>query len=158
MSIQRQIMFYSKTLGESGPEEAVPNLKPFQRDFTKGQTRGNTWGYQQASGKRHGKRMDKILYTGFLEYDPLRYGEQLTRGMRRLGVDLKTTVEAYRHDKTIHSLTRRGKVTTQTETHFYSLERIEELRRRGARLAKDAVRTTTTAWVSDFMVFWPQST
>ncbi|CAK4026275.1 Hypothetical predicted protein [Lecanosticta acicola] len=59
---------------ENGPEGEVPRLKPFQRDVTNGQARGNTWGYQRANGKRDGKRMDKILYTGAPKYIPLSFG------------------------------------------------------------------------------------
>ena len=56
--------------------------------------------------------MDKILYTGSLEIIPLSRGEQLARGMKRLGVGLKTTVRAYKSGIRTASFSRRGKLTT----------------------------------------------
>lgn len=79
---------------ENGPEEATPKHKPGQKDLTNGRARGNTWGYQQDDGSRRGARRDKILYTGSLQGVPLIHGQELTRGIRRLGIGLKATVKA----------------------------------------------------------------
>lgn len=138
---------------QDGPEQAIPILKPFQRDLTNGLARGNTWGYQQENGKKNrtGRRLDKMLYTGLLQCVPLTHGKQLTRGIRRLGVDLKTTVQCYRRDWEVTTLTRRGHLIEKSKTHYFSLEFVERDKPRNGFQVKldDYVRTSTTFWVSD---------
>ena len=55
-----------KYVWEDIPAPPVPVLKPFQKDFSYGKARGNTWGYQ-SEGKRERKRMDIFFYTGSIE-------------------------------------------------------------------------------------------
>lgn len=134
---------------ENGPKEDFSMPKPFKKELTNGLARGNTWGYQQPSGKRNGKRLDKILYTGSLESIPLTGVEQLTGAVRRLGVGLRTSIEAYRREFTFTIINRQGKESTKTEVKVFSPEQMEHMRQRGGKDFEDLVPTRMEAWVSD---------
>lgn len=68
-----------------------PVLKPFQKDITFGQARGNTWGYQSDKAKTR-KRLDKFLYTGSIETFGLNETQDVTGKLGRFGIGLKTKV------------------------------------------------------------------
>ncbi len=70
-------------------------LNPFKRDLTDGRGRGNTFGYQSSSAKRNGGRYDKFFYTGSLQTVTLTETEDIAGRIGRLGIGLKTEVEAW---------------------------------------------------------------
>lgn len=71
----------------------ILKLKPFQKDLTYGQATGNTRGYQ-TTGARSRNRLDKFLYTGALQTVPLHQFHDTTGSLSRIGVGLKTEVDA----------------------------------------------------------------
>jgi len=78
---------------EDTPAPPVPVLRPFQKEFSYGRARGNTWGYQSRS-KSERKRMDKFFYIGSIETVALNIEAQDVCGrVERLGIDLKTEIE-----------------------------------------------------------------
>ncbi|KAL9607937.1 MAG: hypothetical protein Q9167_007198 [Letrouitia subvulpina] len=77
---------------EEKPRPPIPQLKPFQKGFTFGKARGNTWGYQSRAAKSR-KRLDKLICTGFVDTFPLSKAQDLTRKIGRLGIGVKTKVE-----------------------------------------------------------------
>lgn len=133
---------------EDGSKGAIPVRTTNRVDVTNGLAKGYTWGYQNRTERRAGGRRDKILYTGSLEIVPLTGGEQLTRGMRRLGVGLKTTVNAYKREWQYKTLNACRKEVTFTIPSFRSLETekdppYNDLQR------DDETRVRTDYWVSD---------
>ncbi|SMR50043.1 unnamed protein product [Zymoseptoria tritici ST99CH_3D1] len=91
---------YLRDVWLDGPPEVIPKFKPGQRDFSDGLARGNTWGYQHSFKKRNGRRAERILSAGAWKAVRLCEGEQLTRGLRRLGVGAKTEVKAFKYVST----------------------------------------------------------
>lgn len=123
----------------------VPVLKPFQKDSSYCRARGNTWGYQ--SGRTSsGKRMDKFLYTGLIETVAPNETQDVAGRLGRLGIGLKTEVEAWEEKKTEVSLVR-GKLVEKPHIQYYSSDRAARLRDMG--LLKDAVPTKINIWASD---------
>lgn len=140
-----------KDAWKNGPRGANSIPKPNGKDVTNGQARGDTWGYQQANGgKQNGQRLDKFLHTHFLECVPLRQGSHLTRGIRRLGVDLKTTVTAYKQRAYWLPFLHRGQRVTFSKVgpSLHSFEAMKSIRSRGFPASK-FVKTSTQFWVSD---------
>jgi hypothetical protein len=143
--------------GEEGPEIPIPALKPFQRDLTNGLAKGYMWGYQHPNGKRRGKRMDKILYTGGLVIVPIESGEEVARGIARLGVGLRTEVQATKSESEEEFISKSGRVTVKLSVECYSIRRMEamkcaQLERQKLYggtvydLTEDMVLTTTLSW------------
>lgn len=80
-----------KDVWEDEPVPTPPVLKPFQKDVTFGQARGNTWGYQSDNAKTR-KRLDKFLYTGSIETFAVNETQDVTGNLGRFGIGLKTKV------------------------------------------------------------------
>ncbi|KAL6918446.1 hypothetical protein ACHAPO_008392 [Fusarium lateritium] len=76
----------------AGPDP--PGLRPFHKDFTYGRAIGNTWGYQSAYRpyQDYGKRLDKFLYTGFIDTFPVCESQDIIGTLGRFGIGLKTKV------------------------------------------------------------------
>lgn len=83
-----------KDVWEDVPAPPIPKLRPFQKDLTYGRARGNTYGYQ-SDKNRERKRLDKFFYTGSLETVPLSEVHDFTGKLGRLGIGLKTEVDAW---------------------------------------------------------------
>ncbi|KAH8742602.1 hypothetical protein F5883DRAFT_595720 [Diaporthe sp. PMI_573] len=132
---------------EDFPAPSIPILKPFQKDISYGRARGNTWGYQ-SNGKRERKRLDKFLYTGSMEATALNEIHEVTGNLGRLGIGLKTDVEAWEYETELCSVVR-GRVVDKLRKEYCSertmLRRLENNQFSGAR----PVRTQINAWVSD---------
>jgi tyrosyl-DNA phosphodiesterase 2 len=139
-----------KDVWEDVPAPPIPILKPFQKDLSYGQARGNTWGYQ-SNGKRERKRMDKFLYTGSIETVAI-HGIQDTIGrLGRLGIGLKTEVEAweYEYERLTRLSRRRGKYVEEPLKEYYSETSVARLRDKGLLKEGKLVRTKLNRWVSD---------
>lgn len=76
----------------------IPLPKRGQKDTSLGRARNNTWGYQSV-GSRGGKRTDKFYYTGQLKTVPLSEPTEVTGTIGRLGIGLKTNVEAWQSER-----------------------------------------------------------
>ena len=126
---------------EDVPAPPVPVLKPFQKDLSYGRARGNTWGYQ-SSGSRNRKRLDKFFYTGSIETVSLRETEDLAGRIGRIGLGLKTEVEAWEAKPTKMRIVR-GRCIEKRYTEYYSDQVAARMRH------TQMVRTKTTSWVSD---------
>ena len=83
-----------KDIWEDVPAPPIPKLRPFQKDLTYGRARGNTYGYQ-SDKNRERKRLDKFFYTGSLETVPLGEVHDVIGKLGRLGIGLKTEVDAW---------------------------------------------------------------
>ncbi|KAF4435090.1 endonuclease exonuclease phosphatase family protein [Fusarium austroafricanum] len=83
-----------KDVWEDVPAPALPDLRPFYKDFTYGRAIGNTWGYQSKGRpyQDYGSRLDKFLYTGPIETFPVGEGQDTTGRLGRFGIGLKTKV------------------------------------------------------------------
>ena len=136
-----------KDVWEDIPAAPIPILKPFQKDFSYGRARGNTWGYQSNSN-RNRKRMDKFFYTGSIETVALDEAQDVTGRLGRLGINLKTEVEAWENETTKMSLLR-GKYVEELHKQYYSEDQAARWRDRGISSAKELVCTKISTWVSD---------
>ena len=136
-----------KDVWEDVPAPSVPALKPFQKDLSYGRARGNTWGYQ-IDGLRGRKRLDKFLYTGSMETVALREPQDVTGKLGRLGIDLKTDVEAWEFETTVGS-TIRGRYVEKLHKKYRSALSIARLREWGHFPRAQPVRTKVNTWVSD---------
>lgn len=132
---------------EDVPALPVPILKPFQKDLSYGRARGNTWGYQ-SDGSRDRKRMDKFFYTGSIETVAITETQDITGRIGRLGINVKTDVEAWEHETTEWSL-RRGRYVKKPCIKYYSKDLVARFRERGIGNAENMVCKTVNAWVSD---------
>jgi hypothetical protein len=83
-----------KDVWEDVPAPPIPKLKPFQRDLTFGRAKGNTYGYQ-SDANRARQRLDKFFHSGALETIPLDEFDATTGRLSRLGLGLKTEVDAW---------------------------------------------------------------
>jgi tyrosyl-DNA phosphodiesterase 2 len=116
---------------EDAPAVSIPKLKPFQKDLTYDQARGNTWGYQstgfQSSGTqssaRSRKRLDKFLYTGALDTVPLNQFHDTTGSLSRIGVGLKTEVDAWEISRTELAFKRVDKATEKLVEKSFKMYR-----------------------------------
>jgi tyrosyl-DNA phosphodiesterase 2 len=86
-----------KDMWEDMPAPPIPVLRPFQKELSYGQARGNTWGYQ-SNGRRGRKRMDKFFYTGSIQTVAVQEAQDITGRLGRLGIGLKTEVEAWKYE------------------------------------------------------------
>ena len=137
-----------KDVWEDVPALPVPVLKPFQKDFSYGRARGNTWGYR-SNGKRERKRLDKFFYTGCIETLPLTEAQDISGRIGRLGIDLKTEVEAWEYKDTKVSVAR-GRYVEKEINKYYSEDIAAKLRHKARRSdAKGMVRKKIHSWVSD---------
>ncbi|KAI9766361.1 MAG: hypothetical protein M1840_006625 [Geoglossum simile] len=116
----------------------VPVLKPFQKDFSHGRARGNTWGYQSNS-KRERKRMDKFFYTGSIETVTLNSAQDVSGRLGRLGIDLKTEVEVWESEIVKISVVR-GKYVEKPYNHCYSEDQAVRPQYRETLSGKELVR------------------
>ncbi|KAF7511609.1 hypothetical protein GJ744_003772 [Endocarpon pusillum] len=132
---------------EDVPAPPTPVLKPFQKDFSYGQARGNTWGYQSKS-RRERKRMDKFFYTGSLETVAVHEAQDITGRLGRLGIGLKTEVGAweFEYKGLKQSPLRRGKYVEEPQKIYFSesaVAKFPDEERRGL------VHRKLNVWVSD---------
>jgi tyrosyl-DNA phosphodiesterase 2 len=134
---------------EEIPAPPIPVLKPFQKDLSYGQARGNTWGYQ-SNDKWERKRMDKFFYTGSIETVAIHVVQDITGGLGRLGIGLKTEVEAWEYEyKGLKKLSRRrGKYVEEPLKEYYSETSVAGLRDKGLLEREKLVRTKLNRWVS----------
>ena len=103
---------------EDVPAPPVPTLKPFRKDLSYGQARGNTWGYQSNRGRTR-KRLDKFLYTGSIEMVAPNEGQDVTGKLGRFGINLKTEVDAWEREyKTLSRVP--GGYVMKTGKEYYS--------------------------------------
>lgn len=109
---------------------------------TYGRSRGNTWGYQ-CKNSRNRKRMDKFFYTGLVETVALTEPQDLVGKLGRIGIALKTEVEAWEDEMTEWSFVR-GKLVQKSSKTYRSYD---QSRRLGINL--DGARTKISTWVSD---------
>lgn len=91
--------------------------------------------------------MDKFFYTGSIE-TVANTETQDNTGIGRLGIDVKTDVEAWEHETTKWSL-RRGKYVEKPCIKYYSKDLVATLRKKGVFDEKNMVCKTVNAWVSD---------
>ena len=124
---------------EDIPAPLVPVLKPFQKDMSFGQARGNTWGYQSKESSTR-KRLDKFYYTGHLETVPLSEPQDVTGKIGRIGIGCKTVVEAWQGEER-SAVFVRGKLKKKTRIEYYTA--------RQAMKRPDARCVETESWVSD---------
>lgn len=82
-----------KDIWENKPLPAIPVLRPGKKDLTYGRARGNTWSYRSVNVRRR-KRFDKSFYAGSLSTVALKEAQDVAGAFRRLGIGLKTEVEA----------------------------------------------------------------
>lgn len=137
-----------KDAWEDTPAPPVPVLRPFQKDFSYGRARGNTWGYQSQNQSER-KRMDKFFYAGSIETVALNIETQDVCGrVERLGIGLKTEVEVWEEDTTKDSLVR-GRFVKKPHKQYYSEEQAARLQYRGIMSKKELVRVKVDSWVSD---------
>jgi tyrosyl-DNA phosphodiesterase 2 len=130
---------------EDVPAPPVPVLKPFQKDTSYGRARGNTWGYQSKS--RNGKHLDKFLYTGQMETAVLEELTDVDGRLGRVGMGLKTEVEAWEGEERTTAIVR-GRLVEKERKVYYSRDSAIRLQERlGTRCNLRCVRID--AWVSD---------
>ena len=132
---------------EDVPAPPIPVLKPFQRDFSYGRARGNTWGYQ-SNKPRERKRMDKFLYTGSLETVVPDKAQDVIGRLGRLGVGLKTELDMWEKE-TVEQRIVRGKFVEKPHKRYFSQREAARLQEKGLLGQKELVRTRVNAWVSD---------
>ena len=135
---------------EDVPTPPIPVLRPFQKDLSYGQARGNTWGYQ-SKDRRERKRMDKFFYTSSLETVAIHEAQDITGRFGRLGIGLKTEVEAWEFEyKTLKKASlRRGKYVEEPYKRYFSETAVAKLRDEGRFERGKLVHTKLNAWVSD---------
>jgi len=83
-----------KNIWEDVPVPLIFKLRHFQKDLTYGRARGNTYDYQSDKNCER-KRLDKFFYIGSLEIVPLNKIYDVTGKLGRLGIGLKTEVDAW---------------------------------------------------------------
>jgi len=132
---------------EDIPAPPMPVLKPFQKDFSYGRARGNTWGYQ-SNKSRERKRMDKFLYTGSLETVALDEAQDVMGRLGRLGIGLKTELDVWEKE-TVEKPAVRGKYVEKQHKRYFSQHEAASLREMGLLGQRELVRTRVNAWVSD---------
>jgi len=130
-----------KDVWEDVAPPPVPILKPFQKDLSYGQARGNTWGYQ-SDGPRSRKRMDKFFYSGLIETVALNEAQDVAGRLGRLGINLTTEVEAWEMETTKISITP-GKLVKKPHKQYFSEESAAMLQ------DKRVVHKKINTWVSD---------
>ena len=136
-----------KDVWEDVPVPSVQALKSCEKDLRYGRARGNTWGYQ-INRVRSRKRRDKFLYSGSMETVALREPQDVTGKLGRLGIDLKTDVEAWEFETTVGSWVR-GRYVEKLHKEYCSARSIARLRKQGRFRGDQPVRTKVNTWVSD---------
>lgn len=136
-----------KDVWEDIPAPPVPVLKPFKKDTSYGRAKGNTWGYQSKSKAGERKRMDKFFYTGLMETVALTEPQDVTGRLGRVGISLKTEVEAWEGETTEWNFVR-GKTVLKSYKELYSHERVRRLN--SMQIAKpNLLLRKIDYWVSD---------
>lgn len=130
---------------EDVPAPPIPVLKQFQKDFSYGRARGNTWGYHSKQSRTR-KRMDKFLYTGSLQTVALDEAQDVTGKLGRLGIGLKTEVDAW-EEETMRLIKVRGMYVEKPHKEYYSQRQAAKLRELPGR--RELVHTRLNTWVSD---------
>lgn len=130
---------------EDVPAPPSPVLKPFQKDPSFGRAKGNTWGYQSEKA-RNRKRLDKFFYTGRVETVALKKSQDVTGKLGRVGIGVRTEVEAWESD-VIQWKILRGKVVKKPCKVYYS-HRIAGSSLEGPDKGSLS-RTRITTWVGD---------
>jgi hypothetical protein len=140
-----------KDVWEDVPAPPNPVLKPFQKDTTYGRARGNTWGYQ-SDRSRTRKHLDKFFYTGQVETMALTEPQDVTGKLGRVGIDLKTDVEAW-EGETADVVIKRGEMVMKPRKAYFNREQAErmfkEVDRHGQSRGQKLRLTTTNTWASD---------
>ncbi|KAL8717490.1 MAG: hypothetical protein Q9225_005271 [Loekoesia sp. 1 TL-2023] len=132
---------------EDVPAPPTPQLKPFQKDLTYGRAKGNTYGYQ-SDKNRERKRLDKFLYTGSLETVPLSEVQDVTGKLGRLGIGLKTEVDAW--EWTVSPPTfKRNKVLNKPIKEYWPLRTLSDHSVQCLLERKDLAHVKYECWVSD---------
>jgi tyrosyl-DNA phosphodiesterase 2 len=120
----------------------IPARKLFRKDLTYGRARGNTWGYQSQSARSR-KRLDKFFYTGLVDVVALAEAQDLTGKVGRLGIDVKTKVEAWEYEmRGLRSVQRR--LVEKIDKRYFDTE-MELL----GKAFGGGVRKEIDIWVSD---------
>ena len=140
---------------EDVPAPPIPKRKGGQRDYTNGRARGATWGCH-THGSRRFRRFDKFFYAGLVEAVALSETDDVTGKLGRLGIDLKTEVDAWEVEEKLVAL-KRGKYIEKTSSRFLSdkeiqwrLDRKKECVSKGMAWTRpDPVRKRSSIWVSD---------
>jgi len=92
--------------------------------------------------------MDKFFYTGSIETIALNEAQDVSGRLGRLGIDLKTEVEAWEDETTKISVVQ-GRYVEKPHKRYYSEDLAARLRDRGTLSEKVLVRTKVNTWVSD---------
>ncbi|ERF77113.1 hypothetical protein EPUS_08680 [Endocarpon pusillum Z07020] len=140
----------STSVWEDVPAPPIPVFKPFQKDLSYGQARGNTWSHQSKSSRER-KRMDKFFYTGSLETVAIHEAQDITGRLGRLGISLKTEVEAweFEYKRFKKSSLRRGKYVEEPHKIYFSESAVAKFRDEEQLVRRELVHTKINAWVSD---------
>lgn len=136
-----------KDVWEDVSAPPIPILKPFQRDMTYGRAKGNTYGYQ-SNANRARKRLDKFFYTGALETIPLSEFDDTTGRLSRLGLGLKTEVDAWEWISSPWTF-ERGKVVDKPVKEYRPIDRFSSDQVRYWSERKQLTRVKYECWVSD---------
>ena len=137
-----------KDVWEDVPAPAVPIRKPHQKDPSYGRAKGNTHGYQ-SRGDSHPKRLDKFFYTGSIETMTPSKIQDVVGRLGRLGIHLRTDVEAWECARTIETFLVRGKFVRKVQKKHYSDQLVKRLQERGHVFGSPLVWKKFSTWVSD---------
>ena len=126
-----------------------PKLQPFKKDLTFGRAKGNTWGYQSRKARAR-KRMDKFLYGGSIEIEPLDGLPHMTGKIGRVGVGLQTQVRVWECQESYLRSAGNGKLREATRpVHFDPEARLPDLTTRSGLFRPPQSTKDVDAWVSD---------
>lgn len=142
-----------KDVWEDIPAPPIPKLKPFQKDLTYGRARGNTYGYQSEKYRTR-RGLDKFFYTGSPETVPLSEVDDVTGKLGRLGIGLKTEVNAWEwtQERWIVKGANLSNVSTKQVTEYRPLDNklFSERRLIHPDVAKkELIQVKHQCWVSD---------
>jgi tyrosyl-DNA phosphodiesterase 2 len=136
-----------KDVWEDVPAPPISKLRPFQKDLTYGRVRGNTYGYQ-SDKNRERKRLDKFFYTGSLETVPFSEIHDVTGKLGRLGIGLKTEVDAW--EWTLLPWTvKGGKFLNKPVKEYRPLYTLADERVQYYLERKELLQIKHECWVSD---------
>ena len=130
------------------PSMAIP--KPRWKDSSYGRAMGYTYGYQSYGKNNLGRRirLDKFLYTGFIETMTPTNSQDVAGRLGRIGVGLRTKVKAWVCNNLGTSLVR-GETVRKPGKKVYSDEVVKRLQERGHVFKAPLVWKNINAWVSD---------
>ena len=134
---------------EDIPPLPGPKLQPFKKDLTFGRGNGNTWGYQSRKARTR-KRMDKFLYSGSIEIEPLDGLPHMTGKIGRIGVGLQTQTRVWECPESYLRSAGKGKLREATRPiHFDPEARLPDLTTRSGLFRPPQSIKNIDAWVSD---------